>query len=112
VKVNGTAVIASINGELIRPLGLMGAHSKGIRLNPGTYELTLGCRHTENLQRTFAELNGTCTLEAGHTYIPTGHFLPNNKIFITLLDVGTENPEECLVVNTPHITKPDYCHNK
>jgi hypothetical protein len=52
------------------------------------------------------------TLEAGHTYIPTGHFLPNNKIFITLLDVGTENPEECLVVNTPHITKPDHCHNK
>ncbi len=99
--------ITKINNIKIKPLG-MGRNTKGIRLNPGSYEITIWYGRDSYANTITAEASIKAHLEAGHTYVPRGKMTNNGKVIMILQDKGENYPDECLV-NTPFIESPSYC---
>lgn len=99
--------ITKIDGVSIKPMGV-GRHTKGIALNPGSYNITVRYAKDYYASSITAETNLKVELKAGHSYVPRGFIAPNGKAVMTIQDKGRNYPEECLI-NTPFIKSPKYC---
>ncbi|MGG2399712.1 hypothetical protein ACJRW5_22470 [Pseudomonas sp. SH1-B] len=103
----GHGHVTHINGKALFPTGF-GHSTMGIKIKPGTYELTLLYFQQAHSYYKKAEKTLTIRLEEGHYYMPSAKFISSDFIKFEVNDMGTSYPIECLS-NHMMSEKPNNC---